>query len=739
MTEQSTAYPSAQPQEKKKSGCLTKLVKFFLYFALVVVALWLVLFLLFDRKITPVQVDDAYAEVDVDKGEVPDYRALYDEFQRKDSSPLEENGWFAILQAFGPKAIYSDFHAGKIRWEDLPTDKSIDGRQYAEFYRPLCEKFELDPTSKPVFYDRLELVPYLVKNGARGDEPAREPASAQLDKTDSEAADDDSSWSESSDDQAYEYWENGEKYVGKIDRDAANDAYMAPWSGPWTPQDYPIVAQWFAENEDRFALVAEAARKPKFHCWHFPPSAREGSFISLDVGDVFFLQNIGREVHARANLRVGSGDISGAVDDMETLANLSRGLLDADSPTLIEKLVGLTLMQHAAGVQLYGVPSQRPTAEERDRIVAIWRDNFGDEILGARIERAKRAEYVGACATFAELLQLVGEGKDVSLGDMAKDPSALISLLTRATPIDGPKTHEIFRTNYRDLMNADPLEREERWKELAPSRQWRKGASSWLASVGLRLLFPAIENAYGAFKRCDCSLKMNVVGHAIWAYYDDVGTFPPTFSVDANGAPLHSWRVLILPYLGDDAKALYDQIRLDEPWNSEHNVQFHKQMPDVYRCVCAKDAAEGETIYSLLVSQDGVFDRSGVGKDPIPYFQRSDRVFRDQIMLAESPEPYCWMRPDGNIDLDQAPNVGEEGTMNTEAPLDQVSQYRKLFGMDAHAEGCDTVDFGGATKFLGSYFLSDDAKMLHWLRGIPEPEEEEDQDAQSIESTDEEE
>jgi hypothetical protein len=44
--------------------------------------------------------------------------------------------------------------------------------------------------------------------------------------------------------------------------------------------------------------------------------------------------------------------------------------------------------------------------------------------------------------------------------------------------------------------------------------------------------------------------------------------------------PLLSWRVLVLPYL--EQKDLYDQFRLDEPWDSEHNKQLIAKMPAIY-------------------------------------------------------------------------------------------------------------------------------------------------------------
>jgi len=46
--------------------------------------------------------------------------------------------------------------------------------------------------------------------------------------------------------------------------------------------------------------------------------------------------------------------------------------------------------------------------------------------------------------------------------------------------------------------------------------------------------------------------------------------------------PQHSWRVLILPFLGE--QALYDAYDFREPWNGPRNRQVAARMPNVFRC-----------------------------------------------------------------------------------------------------------------------------------------------------------
>ena len=708
-------------QPEPKCGFVTKLIKGILYFVLAVVAIWLVWYLAVDREATPVPIADVYEEVDPDKGEIPDYRALYDSLQEKDATPIEDNGWVDVYRAFGPKSTEQMAVAERTKWEDFQEPKEKGAAEvYEKWHKPFCEKFGLDPKEKPAFYDRLELVPYLVKNGIQGDETLPEDVKRE----------------DGSVEYIYSYWENAEELPGKISRIEADKECERLRNAPWTPEESPVVAQWLEENKDRFELVAQAVRKPKFHSWHFIPSLDEGTAIETLLPDVQYDRELAREFAMRANLRVGTGDISGAIDDVESIVKLGRHLLDCESGVLVEKLVGLACLGIAASVPLDANISRLPTAEERARIVAMWRDNYGDETRNARIESSQRAEFLLCSAAFADFLELADRGDLKTLSGAIEGVRdwdyPVVAWTVGALPINEPKAHALFRKIWHELMELPRKEREERINELYNSISVSKyfASTQTLALTGIGYLMPAVEAAMEAFKRLDCLARLRVVSQAIWAYYEANGNFPPTFSVDANGAPLHSWRVLILPYLGEKEKALYDQIRLDEPWNSEHNKAFYAQMPDVYRCPTAKDLKEGETVYAALVSQDGLFDRSGVGKDPKPFFQQTDRDVVLQVMLAESGTPFCWMAPDANIDVDQALEVQANIVVDSGA-VDEENRNRlcDMIGLTLHSGGCNTVSFGGASRFMGEHEITTKREeALHWLQGIPVAEKEEEEE-----------
>lgn len=75
--------------------------------------------------------------------------------------------------------------------------------------------------------------------------------------------------------------------------------------------------------------------------------------------------------------------------------------------------------------------------------------------------------------------------------------------------------------------------------------------------------------------------NLGVIATALRGYHSAYGTFPPPFVANEHGVPIHSWRVLILPFLSEDQ--LFADYSFDEPWNGPHNILLAKKMPSVFR------------------------------------------------------------------------------------------------------------------------------------------------------------
>ena len=59
-------------------------------------------------------------------------------------------------------------------------------------------------------------------------------------------------------------------------------------------------------------------------------------------------------------------------------------------------------------------------------------------------------------------------------------------------------------------------------------------------------------------------------------YYNQHGCFPPTKYQATPDGPIHSWRVLLLPYIDMYTAKLYSRYDFSQPWNSPDNLEIAK-------------------------------------------------------------------------------------------------------------------------------------------------------------------
>jgi hypothetical protein len=124
--------------------------------------------------------------------------------------------------------------------------------------------------------------------------------------------------------------------------------------------------------------------------------------------------------------------------------------------------------------------------------------------------------------------------------------------------------------------------------------QWMEGlAYRWYLLFGLAiplfscLALPAVDDWYrhrmhGHHLHARSINNLKQIALALHAYEADYGAFPPPYVADDQGRPMHSWRVLILPYL--EQTRLYKQYRFDEPWDGPNNVKLHGRIVDAFQC-----------------------------------------------------------------------------------------------------------------------------------------------------------
>lgn len=121
----------------------------------------------------------------------------------------------------------------------------------------------------------------------------------------------------------------------------------------------------------------------------------------------------------------------------------------------------------------------------------------------------------------------------------------------------------------------------------------------------------------------------------------NMNRFPPA-AIRRDGKPLLSWRVAILPYI--EQAALYEKFHLNEPWDSPHNNELLKEMPETYAPVVGKGEAPYSTYYQAIVGPGALFDgdrgsRLAEVLDGLTF----------TIMVVEAGKPVPWTKPEDVI------------------------------------------------------------------------------------------
>ncbi|MGA2254061.1 MAG: DUF1559 domain-containing protein [Thermoguttaceae bacterium] len=160
------------------------------------------------------------------------------------------------------------------------------------------------------------------------------------------------------------------------------------------------------------------------------------------------------------------------------------------------------------------------------------------------------------------------------------------------------------------------------------------------SGVMIALLLPAVQAAREAGRRVQSMNNLKQIGLALFSYHDAKGTFPPAYVLDKNGKPGLSWRVLILPYMGE--LALYQQFHLDEPWDSAHNKPLLARVPRVYVSP-NYSGPPARTNYLGVGGKGGLF----ADKEGVPIKNITDGT-SNTIMVVEANNPSAveWTKPD---------------------------------------------------------------------------------------------
>jgi hypothetical protein len=205
----------------------------------------------------------------------------------------------------------------------------------------------------------------------------------------------------------------------------------------------------------------------------------------------------------------------------------------------------------------------------------------------------------------------------------------------RRTAIVAPQ--ELFRDPALALRSAR-IQRKDRTVRLSVQMDWK--------SDYLEALLTGIQATQAQVRSKHNLVQLAIAMHH---YAESFRRLPPAVIYDKAGKPLHSWRVLLLPFLGQ--KELYRKFKLDEPWDSAHNRKLLAQMPQVYAPVLGPNKGKPVTFYQVFDGPHAPFSSQKV--NGLKSFGEPGKVFGVKLELYESGK------------VTRMPESFQDGTANT--------------------------------------------------------------------------
>jgi prepilin-type processing-associated H-X9-DG protein len=230
------------------------------------------------------------------------------------------------------------------------------------------------------------------------------------------------------------------------------------------------------------------------------------------------------------------------------------------------------------------------------------------------------------------------------------------------------------------------------------------GRPLWLGSgifglvVSLWLfMLSALVHPRESARKMTCSNNLHNITLALQQYHDIHGSFPPAYIADANGKPMHSWRVLILPYL--EQKVLYQQYRFDEPWDGPNNRKLHGTALKIYVCPAGpENQPKTDTDYVVVVGTQTMWPGVGITRNA----DVKDGLSNTILLTEAYNSGIHWMEP-RDLHVTQMPMA--------------INPQQGQGISSAHKGGAEVSFADGSVRFLESTLPSETLRAMLTITG----------------------
>lgn len=243
--------------------------------------------------------------------------------------------------------------------------------------------------------------------------------------------------------------------------------------------------------------------------------------------------------------------------------------------------------------------------------------------------------------------QAITTGRQFAMGYIANEMRDQDPDLQRAVAAYSDRIGNYLEANYRPARDGNSI--------IFSAEGQQNAQLANVATIGVLvgMLLPAVQQAREAARRSESMNRMRQIALAVLNYESAYKKFPNNI-LDKDGNPLLSWRVAILPFMEENA--LYEQFHLDEPWDSEHNIQLLPMMPSGFQN--ANVPFDDKTVFLGFAGQGTIF-----GKDQIGFGNISDGSSNTILVVeANMDEAIEWSRP-ADLPFDRDRDVSAVGQL----------------------------------------------------------------------------
>lgn len=430
---------------------------------------------------------------------------------------------------------------------------------------------------------------------------------------------------------------------GDVERCTAVAPYLELGPGP-----YPLLFVATARPYDRAAVLANVGRDCK--------EERRG-------GKVLYVSGAGHAVHFLGDRAYVAGPAGAVRDLLERPAAEKEGRLAA--------ALRLAAGRHVLVAGLNPGPIVREFGDKLPPQAAAFRPLLKTELVTLTVDAGAGLDGE-LVLTFAgeedarEAQPVVRTGLTLARVGLAAWTKQLRKE-TEGAGAEAEKFMDLVRRAGADLGDFKVRRRGTRVEVTARVRVGPADAAVLLDEAAVR--------TRQAAERVESQKNLQRLALAMHSYASAHGNrFPAQAVYGAGGKPLLSWRVLLLPYLDQDA--LYKEFHLDEPSDGPHNQKLLGRMPKVFAMPGAPPGAT-ETYYQAFVGKSAFFE----GKKGLTIPASFPDGTSNTLMLAEASRPLPWTKPE-DLPFDPDPTK----------PLPKLGGHFR--------EGFNVALVDGSTRFL---------------------------------------